>query len=238
MRNYQTEEGTTINFLSEIDNIDLNDDDNMCLISNQPLDDTHVLLKCGHKFNYHSIYNDIIHVKGNQRMMTRGLEIDQIQCPYCRQIHRGLLPYIPKLRLPKKDGVNWINVKKHFTHRVYSRMGDCSVASCDKNVFTIWDDENVTQPHCFFHYKRKCPKSPKKKQLNVVIETNDNVQTSSLNEVLSLSNDIVGTQSAIQLVELPTIQGCPVLLKSGSRKGKACGAKAKVNGCCLRHQPH
>ena len=57
MRNYQTDGGSIVNFLTEIDNIDLNDDENICLISNQPLDETHVALKCGHKFNYHSIYN-------------------------------------------------------------------------------------------------------------------------------------------------------------------------------------
>ena len=44
MRNYQTDGGSIVNFLTEIDNIDLNDDENICLISNQPLDETHVAL--------------------------------------------------------------------------------------------------------------------------------------------------------------------------------------------------
>ena len=34
-------------------------DDDLCLISNLPLDDNPIELSCGHKFNYHSIYNEI-----------------------------------------------------------------------------------------------------------------------------------------------------------------------------------
>ena len=62
MRRYQTDGGATIDFFSEIDNIDLNEEENICLISNLPLDDTHITLKCGHKFNYKPLFNDITNI--------------------------------------------------------------------------------------------------------------------------------------------------------------------------------
>ena len=36
-----------------------NSTDNICLISQEPLDYTFIELKCGHKFNYIPLYNDI-----------------------------------------------------------------------------------------------------------------------------------------------------------------------------------
>jgi hypothetical protein len=229
MRNYQTDGGSIVNFLTEIDNIDLNDDENICLISNQPLDETHVALKCGHKFNYHSIYNDLVRVKNNYRMLPYKISLDQIQCPFCRQVQRGLLPYSSKFKLPKKDGVNWIDIKKHFQHPVSSQMGDCNVASCEKNTQVMWDDEKVTTPFCFFHYNRKCPKTPRKKPVSIISNT-------LLSQEVNITNEVVSLQPPSTPKPVPPTPSCQVLLKSGPRKGTPCGARIKVNGACLRHQ--
>jgi hypothetical protein len=37
------------------------------------------------------------------------------------------------------------------------------------------------------------------------------------------------------LVDETVTDGCPELIKSGTRKGEPCGAEAKMNGMCLRH---
>ena len=65
-----------------------------CLISGTPLDDTHISLACGHKFNYVPIYEDVV----QQKYRRNQLEIvvlgkNNIKCPYCNNVQDKLLPY-------------------------------------------------------------------------------------------------------------------------------------------------
>ena len=78
--------------MSQSDNQD--DDENCCLITNKPLTENHVELVCGHKFNYESIFNEVVKQKKkyNHLEVTR-LKKNQIKCPYCRTIQNGLLPH-------------------------------------------------------------------------------------------------------------------------------------------------
>lgn len=39
------------------------EDENKCLITNQQLTDKHIIMDCGHKFNYIPLYNDIVNHK-------------------------------------------------------------------------------------------------------------------------------------------------------------------------------
>lgn len=69
----------------------------LCLISGDKLEIDLVTLPCGHKFNYSHIYNEII----NQKCNINGNEIVhlskcEIKCPYCRCVHKDLLPYNSK----------------------------------------------------------------------------------------------------------------------------------------------
>ena len=41
----------------------INKNDNLCLISSNPLNDNHIELDCKHKFNYSSIFNEVINQK-------------------------------------------------------------------------------------------------------------------------------------------------------------------------------
>ena len=71
-----------------------NENDNNCLISGDELKPDHVVLPCNHKFNYEEIYNEL----KNQKNKTNSNEIvtllkNEIKCPYCRKIHKFLLPY-------------------------------------------------------------------------------------------------------------------------------------------------
>ena len=72
-------------------NIKNNED--LCLITNKPLENP-IELVCGHKFNYESIFNEVVKQKKkyNHLEVTR-LKNNQIKCPYCRTIQNGLLPY-------------------------------------------------------------------------------------------------------------------------------------------------
>ena len=98
-----------VNFYEELKNLDFDDDDNVCLLTNLPLDDNMITLPCNHSFNFFPLYNEVVNQKTGHHI---GLEINrltftQIKCPYCRQKYNKLLPHI---RLNEKmlyiSGVN------------------------------------------------------------------------------------------------------------------------------------
>jgi hypothetical protein len=77
-----------------------------CLISNQPLIENYITMQCGHKFNYHSLFYDILnHKKKFNSMEKHHLRTKEVRCPYCRNIQGQLLPYIEGY--PKVHGVNF-----------------------------------------------------------------------------------------------------------------------------------
>lgn len=112
MKEYKIE--GNIDFYAELfkslDNDEDNiDDNNLCLITSQPLIDKYVTLSCGHKFNYIPLYNDLVNHKtkfnaleGN-RSQLRG---NENRCPYCRNKQEVLLPCYEELGLKKVPGVN------------------------------------------------------------------------------------------------------------------------------------
>jgi len=86
------------------------EDENKCLITNQQLTDKHIIMECGHKFNYIPLFNDIINHKKKFNLMEGSngkLKINEIRCPYCRKKHHHLLPYYEELGLGKVNGVNF-----------------------------------------------------------------------------------------------------------------------------------
>lgn len=69
------------------------EDDDLCLISNETLEDDHIKLDCGHKFNYQSILKEITQQKKGNKLEITKLKKNQMKCPYCRYIQNGLLPH-------------------------------------------------------------------------------------------------------------------------------------------------
>ena len=120
MLKYKIEGG--IDFFAELyksldieENDQKTDEDNkLCLISNNPLIDKYFEMNCGHKFNYIPLYLDIKNHKqkfnGLEGTLTR-LGQDEIRCPYCREKQTGVLPYYAELGLEKLHGVNYIDPK-------------------------------------------------------------------------------------------------------------------------------
>ena len=84
------------------------DDNDVCLIDGLSLDSNAVTLTCSHRFNYTSLLKEV----KKQLCPPPALEVQklkryQIKCPYCRKIHKGVLPYISGLYAKKIRGVNW-----------------------------------------------------------------------------------------------------------------------------------
>jgi hypothetical protein len=106
-----------IDFYSELyksldedeNNFKTEEDNNLCLITKQPLTTNYVTMECGHKFNYVPLFKDIDNHKRNFNNMEGNsgrLGKNEIRCPYCRKKQTTLLPYYENIGVPKVIGVN------------------------------------------------------------------------------------------------------------------------------------
>lgn len=78
-----------------------------CLISHEIKDKTYIKLECGHGFNYKNIYNEVLNQKCYMNIKSLNdmkLSINQLKCPYCRNIQNTILPPIDGFEL--LNGVN------------------------------------------------------------------------------------------------------------------------------------
>ncbi len=127
MDKYDIEGG--IDFFSELYKSldDITDEElepgNICLITDQPLSEFFVTMKCGHKFNYKPLYFDIKNHKqkfNNLESASGRLSHSELRCPYCRNKQMGVLPYYEELGLPKVHGINYIDPNHKSTHSLSS----------------------------------------------------------------------------------------------------------------------
>lgn len=107
----------------------------LCLITNNPLKENYVTLDCNHKFNYDAIYNDIYcHKKKYNSMERCAVKQKEIRCPYCRTIHKELLPYVDGYQ--KIHGVNFYDETQDATNYIYHsefKQGVCCYAPTSLN---------------------------------------------------------------------------------------------------------
>jgi hypothetical protein len=87
----------SINFYEELMKDEETDENNVCLLSNLPLDETHIELPCSHKFNYIYIFNEVKSSKKPNYLNigynnNYSLSSNEIKCPYCRKRFDQLLP--------------------------------------------------------------------------------------------------------------------------------------------------
>ena len=127
MKNYKVEDN--INFYSELTKSLKEEDENLeniCLITNTPLEEHNIKLECGHSFNYLSIYKDINNHKNKFNLMelsSSTLKAEQIRCPYCRNIQNKLLPYVEIEGVEKIHGVNYFD-ENYSKYNCYFQ-GEC-----------------------------------------------------------------------------------------------------------------
>ena len=81
-------------------------DENICLICNDVLDNNNITLDCGHKFNYIPLYNEVVYQKTKRILDNSKLKLNEIKCPYCRQITNKLLPFYKYYNVKQLIGVN------------------------------------------------------------------------------------------------------------------------------------
>ena len=107
-----------------------------CLISNNPLNNEYITLKCNHKFNYSNIFQEIYRQKKKTNVLEiQNLAYNELKCPYCRNIQKGILPY--NSEFPKVKNVNWPPSKAyhgpnncHYQIKSGKRKGENCNTSC------------------------------------------------------------------------------------------------------------
>lgn len=83
--------------------------DNICLISQEKIQHNYIVLDCGHKYNYESIYNEMLYQQTKKLLDNRYIKFNQIKCPYCRYITNNNLPYFKYYNLKKINSLNNYN---------------------------------------------------------------------------------------------------------------------------------
>ena len=182
--------------LCESDN---EDEENQCLISGEPLEDTPIKLKCNHKFNYHAILNEVKMQKKYTSLETFRLKTYQIKCPYCRCIQNGVLPW--KTGYPQLKGVNFPISK------TYKAFCCCSILKSGKRKGLACGRKSI---------EKLCPRHINLKEKSSKTNTDTDTDTST------------DTNTDTELNSMANFEGCQAVLKSGKRKGDKCKAKVKI----------
>ena len=142
-----------------------------CLISNKPLEINYITLNCNHKVNYKNIYNEVCKQKCRiNTLETQRLKLNQIKCPYCRNINDKLLPYIPYKNVKKTSGVNYpenLCMKNKHTCSWVFKSGKNKGSICNANSY-ILEGKN----YCYAHHN-KINKTKEKGLSNEIEDTWD-----------------------------------------------------------------
>ena len=93
------------------------ENEEICYITNEPLQKNYIKMNCGHTFNYEPLFKEIYNQKIVQKNyyfhkepkeLVKKLKHTKyfIKCPYCRSIQNELLKYIPEYGFSKIYGIN------------------------------------------------------------------------------------------------------------------------------------
>jgi hypothetical protein len=207
--NYVIEDN--INFYDELNNSD-DDDINCCLISGTSLDKNKIKLDCGHEFNFNSLYNEVVSQKMKNKYShysSDKLSLNQIKCPYCRNVQNKLLPHI---KLNKDFAyITGVNTPKYLcmpfhTCQYSFKSGKRKNEMCCNTAY--YDVVNkLSDSYCTTHHK-----NVRRKNNKIFINN-------------TISNNTV-------------LQSCNGILKSGKRKGETCNCKTyEGSDYCKKHMP-
>lgn len=121
------------NLMKALCETDSEEEEDLCLISGDPLETLAVQLACKHKFNYGAILNEIKIQKKPSTLEVKRLKTYQIKCPYCRCIQNGVLPWRPGY--PQLQGINYPVSKtyKAFYCNSILKSGTRKGLLCGKN---------------------------------------------------------------------------------------------------------
>ena len=207
------------------------DDDNICLISREPLNKIYITLECGHKFNYKNIYNEICiqKTKYNKKEVQK-LTKNSIKCPYCRHVQNKLLPYVSGYKK-----IKFVNSPLKYCMTSPFLTNTCKYkfkSGKHKNEFC---GNNCENEYCNRHLKLMNKKKQKEEEKKKQKEEEKKKQKSLKEIIIDLEQKI---QEEIQenTIIVPELNKCKHILSRGINKGKQCQTKINIqihtNGLC------
>jgi hypothetical protein len=133
-------------FFRELSNGVEQEYDDICPISKIKLDETRTKLSCGHEFNYMNIYAECVAQKQSKTVSLQVTEIKvgELRCPYCRNIQKGILPYIKMEEVKKIKGVN-------YPPSMYMRTSECNHIMKSGKRKNLKCDKACSQKYCYAH---------------------------------------------------------------------------------------
>lgn len=127
------------------------EEQNKCLITGEDLTDNHVTLMCNHKFNYIPLYDEICKQKYSRKNIPK-LYVNQLKCPFCRNIQNKILPNISSMNVKNILGVNSPNKYCMFLNtcsyvfKSGKRKGETCMKKCnDKMCMQHMKNKKTTQ---------------------------------------------------------------------------------------------
>ena len=169
-----------------------NSQDNICLITNEPLNKSQIKLFCGHSFNFKALFKEVSMQKcvvNNKE--TQRLGKHEFKCPYCRTIQKGLLP----LRKGYKE-ILFVNSPVSYAIKV----NKCKYSFLSGKKKGMVCNKDCSGEYCFQHMRiiEKRKKKQEKTMKNEVIQNevvqNEVVQNEVVqNEVVFVDNNIGDT---------------------------------------------
>ena len=202
------------------ENIDDNYTDNNCLLTKEALDDIHVTLNCGHKFNYIPLYKEVVIQKTSAGMYTNGyynsltLRLNELKCPYCRRVQDKLLPFLNYDNIKRLRGVNSpeslcmkVRVCEHIeTVNNKKKNSKKKVSdSCECNAIRVVN----CGYYCKKHYEQQLQQ--KEQQQEEQQEQQEKKEASSFSVTTESENTNI----------------CGVIIKTGKKKGLPCTSSSK-----------
>jgi len=255
-----------INFYEELykslDTEDKQDNNDYCLISNQPLVENYVTMSCGHKFNYQPLFYDILNHKKKFNSMERHcLKSTDIRCPYCRNVQKKILPYVEGYQ--KVHGVNYYdevmyNSQTSKLNTVKLQNSGYIVGECC--FVTSYKDEHGNDLKCknnmvkmltnnkFYCPLHKCSMVKQIMQENKLKLKEEKKKAKEEEKMKKLEEKMkLKAEKKIQKIKPLVIDltenvvisneivGCSQILKSGIKKGQPCKCTVFQDGVCKRH---
>jgi len=189
-------------------NIICKNDDNICMITQQPLQEHYIQLNCKHKFNYKPLYQEVYYQKITKPVNeTVRLKINEFKCPYCRNIELNLLPPSPFDDLKNLKGVNhplkYCNLPNVCDYILKS--GKNKGEKCNKKCLN---------QYCIKHIKQ-IEKKEQKKQEQEQDQNKAEKSKKKTNKKTNNKSNIIKLQ-------------CNGILQSGKNKGLQCKNHVKI----------
>lgn len=210
---------------------------------------------CKQKFDFQTYTMDTMSKKDMQTIRDKKIDFF-IKCPYCRNVQFTLLPYYDDLPFAKKYGVNTddpdfkviktfssYNVSANHTFILYGYQfskGTCcktnlingkNVPCWQKYTTPIIAPDNTTKELCTIHVR------PEVKEFKLQIKKKimeEKMLAKEQAKVLKALNKKNVKEKKTTLLCIPC--KCSAILKTGLRKGEACGQKSSnENNLCKRH---